>query len=148
MSFAWAEAKPLPNAHPHNALLQFLYEYGVVIFLLVASWSVIKLASMFRELKQAEIVNADVAVVFALCSAWIYSMFDGMLVMPLSQALLAALLALNCRDKKVIELSISRRIVAVAVVLVFGGILVSSLAKPELNEQMYPRLWLQGLIKN
>lgn len=148
MSFAWAEAKPLPNAHPHNALLQFLYEYGVVIFLLVASWSVIKLTSMLRELKQAEIFNANVAVVFALCSAWIYSMFDGMTVMPLSQALLAALLALNCRDKKVIELSISRRIVAVAVVLVFGGILVSSLAKPELNEQMYPRLWLQGLIKN
>lgn len=164
MSFAWAEAKPLPNAHPHNALLQFLYEFGLVTFVLVSSWSVLHLATMLNKLKQfvtqqqavieqntnkqTQLEATDIVLVFALCSVWVYTMFDGVIVMPLSQALLAALLALNCRDNKVIELSISWRIVAVAVVLVLGGVLVSSLADPELNQQMYPRLWLQGLINN
>ncbi|MGL4901399.1 MAG: O-antigen ligase family protein, partial [Shewanella sp.] len=30
MSFTWAEGKPLPHAHPHNSMMQLLYEYGVV----------------------------------------------------------------------------------------------------------------------
>ncbi len=157
MSFAWAEAKPLPNAHPHNALLQFLYEFGLVTFVFVSSWSVLKLATMLKKLelfltqqtvierntnKQIQREETDIVLVFALCSVWVYAMFDGVIVMPLSQALLAALLTLNCHDNKLIELSIPWRIAAVAVVLVLGGVLVSSLADPELNLQMYPRLWL------
>lgn len=176
MSFAWAEARPLPSAHPHNALLQFLYEFGVVVFILLASWSLIKLRAILKRLKllgakssehlaaklqscinkslgksfdtDSGIDTTDIVLVFALCVIWIYAMFDGVIVMPLSQALLAALLALNCHDNKVIELSIPWRIAAVAVVLVLGCVLVSSLADPELNQQMYPRLWLKGVVNN
>ncbi len=170
MSFAWAEARPLPNAHPHNALLQFLYEFGVFTFILLASWSVMKLRAILKTLtllgaKLSDLLAVklqsgidtnidtnmdvtDIVLVFAICAVWIYAMFDGVIVMPLSQALLAALLALNCHDNKVIELSIPWRIAAVAVVLVLGGVLVSSLADPELNQQMYPRLWLKGLVNN
>lgn len=174
MSFAWAEARPLPNAHPHNVLLQFLYEFGVFAFILLASWSLIKLRAILKRLtllgaKPSDLLAAkpqssidksldtdsdigtdttDIVLVFALCAVWIYAMFDGVIVMPLSQALLAALLALNCHDNKVIELSIPWRIAAVAVVLVLGCVLVSSLADPELNQQMYPRLWLKGGVNN
>lgn len=170
MSFAWAEARPLPNAHPHNALLQFLYEFGVFAFILLASWSVMKLRAILKRLtllgeKLSDLLAVklqsgidtniytnidvtDIVLVFALCAVWIYAMFDGVIVMPLSQALLATLLALNCHDNKVIELSISWKIAAVAVVLVLGCVLVSSLAEPEFNKQMYPRLWLKGGFNN
>lgn len=152
MSFAWAEGKPIPNAHPHNSLLQFLYEYGLVIFIIVSSWSVLKLTGLLKGLKRCKqagiIASADIVVVFALTSAWIYSMFDGMAVMPLSQALLAAVLGLNCQDNKSIQLPIRWRILVAVIVLLLGAQVLASLTRPELSEQMYPRLWLKGVVNN
>src|SRR5690606_31499995 len=100
----WAEARPLPNAHPHNALLQFLYEFGVFSFILLASWSVMKLRTILKRLtllgtKPNEYLavklqssidtrfdtnrdTTDIVLVFALCAVWIYAMFDGVIVMP------------------------------------------------------------------
>jgi hypothetical protein len=148
MGFAWAEGKPLLNAHPHNALLQFLYEYGIGVFLVVTVWSVLKLTTLFENLKQTQGVNPNTVIIFALCSAWCYSLFDGMIVMPLSQALLAALLAINCQNYKVITVHTQWRLLAALVVLLLGTVLISSLDHPELKQSMYPRLWLTGLVKN
>lgn len=148
MSFAWAEGKPLLNAHPHNALLQFLYEYGIGVFVVVTAWSVFKLTTLFGRLKQTQGVNPDTVIIFALCSAWCYSLFDGMIVMPLSQALLAALLAINCHYSKVITVHTQWRLLATLGVLLFGTVLISSLGHPELKQSMYPRLWLTGLVNN
>lgn len=147
MSFAWAEGKPLLNAHPHNALLQFLYEYGIGVFVVVTVWSVLKLTTLFGRLKQTQ-GSPDVVIIFALCSVWCYSLFDGMIVMPLSQALLAALLAINCQYSKVITVHTQWRLLATLGVLLLGTVLISSLGHPELNQSMYPRLWLMGLVNN
>lgn len=148
MSFAWDEGKPLLNAHPHNALLQFLYEYGIGVFLVVTVWSLLKLTTLFRNIKQTQEINANTVIIFALCSAWIYSFFDGMIVMPLSQALLTALLAINCQHYKVITVHIKWRLLATIVIILLSIVLMSSLNHPELNQAMYPRLWLTGLIDN
>lgn len=148
MGFAWAEGKPLLNAHPHNALLQFLYEYGIGVFLVVTVWSLLNLTTLFRNIKKTQELNANTVIIFALCSAWIYSLFDGMIVMPLSQALLTALLAINCQHHKVITVHIKWRLLATIVIILLSILLMNSLSHPELNQSMYPRLWLTGLIDN
>ncbi|WP_264889219.1 O-antigen ligase family protein [Shewanella xiamenensis] len=170
MSFAWAEARPLPNAHPHNALLQFLYEFGVVAFILLTSWSLITLWSILKRLKLLgakssehlaknsqssldigshigiEKDTTDMVLAFALCAIWIYAMFDGVIVMPLSQASLVALLALNCRHYQPRVIALPWNVVLMAVVIICGALLIDSLGDAELNPQLYPRLWLTGII--
>lgn len=171
MSFAWAEARPLPNAHPHNALMQFLYEFGVVAFILATSWSLITLWAKLKRLtllgekvggKPSEHLaknrqssldtvsdidkdTTDIVLAFALCAIWMYAMFDGVIVMPLSQALLVALLALNCRhyQPRIITLP---KVTLVAILITCGALLISSLGDNALNQQLYPRLWLTGII--
>lgn len=168
MSFAWAEARPLPNAHPHNALLQFLYEFGVFSFILLASWSVMKLRTILKRLTllgakpneylavklQSSIDTnidtnmdvTDIVLVFAICAVWIYAMFDGVIVMPLSQALLVALLALNCRQYQLRVIALPWKVGLVAIVIICGALLIASLSDAGLNQQLYPRLWLTGII--
>lgn len=174
MSFAWAEARPLPNAHPHNALMQFLYEFGVVAFILATSWSLITLWAILKRLtllgeKVGEKPNehlakkpqssldtgshigietdtTDIVLVFALCAIWIYAMFDGVMVMPLSQALLMALLALNCRHYQPRVITLPLIVTLVAILITCGALLIDSLGDAALNPQMYPRLWLTGII--
>lgn len=148
MGFAWAERKPLLNAHPHNSLLQFLYEYGVVVFIIVTSWSILQLVRLLGRLKRIQGENPDTIIIFALWSALVYSLFDGMIVMPLSQALLVALLAINCQYSNVITVHTQWRLGATLGVLLLGTVLISSFGSPELNMPMYPRLWLTGLINN
>ncbi|MCR4532963.1 O-antigen ligase family protein [Shewanella xiamenensis] len=173
MSFAWAEARPLPNAHPHNALMQFLYEFGVVAFILLASWSLITLWAILKRLtllgenvgekpsehlaKNRQISldidsdidtdRTDIVLVFALCAIWIYAMFDGVIVMPLSQALLMALLALNCRHYQSKVITLPLKVALVAILIICGVLLIASLGDTALNQQLYPRLWLTGIIK-
>ena len=172
MSFAWAEARPLPNAHPHNALMQFLYEFGVVAFILATSWSLITLWAKLKRLtllgekvggKPSEHLaknrqssldtvsdidkdTTDIVLVFALCALWIYAMFDGVIVMPLSQALLVALLALNCRHYQSRVITLPLKVTLVAILTACGALLMSSLGDAALNQQLYPRLWLTGII--
>jgi len=148
MGFAWAEGKPLLNAHPHNALLQFLYEYGIGVFVVVTVWSVLKLTTLFENLKQTQGVNPNTVIIFALCSAWCYSLFDGMIVMPLSQALLVALLAINCQYSKVTTVHTQWRLLATLVVLLLGIVIISSFSSLDISLQRYPRLWMYGLVGN
>ncbi|KPN75234.1 hypothetical protein AEA42_20615 [Shewanella sp. Sh95] len=172
MSFAWAEARPLPNAHPHNALLQFLYEFGVVAFILATSWSLITLWAKLKRLtllgekvggKPSEHLaknrqssldtvsdidkdTTDIVLAFALCAIWMYAMFDGVIVMPLSQALLMALLALNCRHYQLRVIALPWKVVLMAAVITCAALLIVSLGDTALNQQLYPRLWLTGII--
>ncbi|GLR32579.1 hypothetical protein GCM10007922_21380 [Shewanella decolorationis] len=174
MSFAWADARPLPNAHPHNALMQFLYEFGVVAFILATSWSLITLWSKLKRLtllgeKVGENLSehlaknsqssletgshigiekdtTDIVLAFALFALWIYAMFDGVIVMPLSQALLVALLALNCRQYEPRVIALPWKVVLMAAVITCAALLIVSLGDTVLNQQLYPRLWLTGII--
>lgn len=178
MSFAWAEARPLPSAHPHNALMQFLYEFGVVAFILATSWSLITLWAKLKWLtllgekvgekvgekpsehlaknrqssldtdshKGIKTDTTDIVLVFVLCAIWMYAMFDGVMVMPLSQALLMALLALNCRHCQSQVITLPFKVALVAILITCGALLIESFGDGALNPQLYPRLWLTGII--
>lgn len=84
-------------AHPHNAVLQWLAEWGVPAGLLLTGvWAVggISLAAQVRRAaeqgdNQARLFR--VALLAALAGASAQAMVDGVLVMPVSQVLLALL---------------------------------------------------------
>lgn len=52
MSFTWAEGKPFPHAHPHNIIMQVLYENGVLVCLIFV---MVALHVVFNVLKSVGI---------------------------------------------------------------------------------------------
>ncbi len=84
-------------AHPHNAVLQWLAEWGVPAALLLTGLCALAglaFARHVRRVTQAENgkrVPVQVALLAALAGAAAQSMVDGILVMPVSQTLLALL---------------------------------------------------------
>lgn len=147
MSFAWAEGKPIPNAHPHNSLMQILYEYGLLTFSVVFIWVALHVQ---RNLKTLEVKTEPHRVIafLALLSGLIYSFFCGVIVMPLAQIILVLLFALNSGCKEVMQLKIPREIVilwALLTILLCTWLLVSYGYDRE--SDLYPRYWAQGVIK-
>lgn len=84
-------------AHPHNAVLQWLAEWGVPAGLLLtgvwASGGISLAAYVRREARQGDDQSQlfRVALLAALTGASAQAMVDGVLVMPVSQTLLALL---------------------------------------------------------
>ncbi|WP_336244814.1 O-antigen ligase family protein [Shewanella sp. SG41-4] len=93
MSFAWGEGKPLPNAHPHNAVMQLLYEYGVIVCILSCAWVVNCVYSRCKMLNQYKHISLT-PIMYALLSGLIYSLFSGVAVMPFAQVLFVFLLVM------------------------------------------------------
>ncbi|WP_394498124.1 O-antigen ligase family protein [Shewanella sp. ENK2] len=97
MSFAWAEGKPLYNAHPHNSVIQLLYEYGVVTWSVIVFGVFYFLRGKIQGLK-CEYFQKTTPFLLSIFSGLIYSLFSGVIVMPFSQILLVFLVALVCHE--------------------------------------------------
>jgi O-antigen ligase len=163
MHYAW-----YPNAiaaHPHNSILQLAAEWGLPATLLLLSLAVYGMfcwLQRFNPITLQATNNQHLAVVlfFTLIANACYSMVDGVIVMPLSQVMMAVILGLmlglyndNQLTKKTKHFNFIRRLFA-AIVLI--GLVWSVL--PELlprllgNEQMIPkgyqtvgpRFWQEG----
>ena len=99
MHYAW-----YPNyiaAHPHNSLLQLAAEWGLpatIIILLIFALGIYRWLSRFNAdslLEESEFRrNLLVTLFFTLVANSIYSLFDGVIVMPLSQLMLAVVVGL------------------------------------------------------
>ncbi|MCH1931475.1 O-antigen ligase family protein [Shewanella sp. A25] len=146
MSFAWAEGRPLLSAHPHNYLMQILYEFGVVVFLLVTLFSAFHLHKIKINIYEAQFQESRLVVLFSLVSVWIYSLFDGVIVMPLSQVFLTMLFALNISGYKNFGLKIKWRIIVFMGGLLLAEILMNSLDLASYSEKLFPRFWLHGVV--
>ena len=88
MSFAWADGKPLSNAHPHNASLQILYEYGFLAFLTLLLWVCSLLVTALKKLRSVAHQTTDTALLLSIMSALFYAQLSGVIVMPLTQLML------------------------------------------------------------
>lgn len=78
------------GAHPHNAVLQWMVEWGVPAALLLTAFLAtagLRFAAWVRNHQSLEVV----ALLAALTGAAAQSMVDGVLVMPISQLLLVLL---------------------------------------------------------
>ncbi len=99
MHYAW-----YPNyvaAHPHNSLLQLAAEWGLpatILILLIFALGLYRWLSRFNAKSLLEETdfrrNLAVALFFTLIANSIYSWFDGVIVMPLSQLMLAVVVGL------------------------------------------------------
>ncbi|WP_245423101.1 O-antigen ligase family protein [Shewanella frigidimarina] len=147
MSFTWAEGKPLPNAHPHNAIIQLLYEYGIITCLVTSSWVITRIYSRLRMLKLAG-NSSGISIVCAVLSGLIYSLFSGVAVMPFAQILFIFLLSMMMQygGNDVYKLGILTRIGLFLLISAISCLLLATYQYQELLPGMFPRIWVHGLI--
>jgi len=164
-------------AHPHNAVLQWLAEWGVPAALLLTglcAMAGLAFAGHVRRMVQAENVirvPVQVALLAALAGAAAQSMVDGILVMPVSQTLLVLLsgwaMGLYLEERQCTAQSGLVGRVAIAALTLAAAVAVVRGVAPELGhiaerEQAYlkahppenpalpnlmPRFWTQGRIE-
>lgn len=83
-------------AHPHNALIHLLYEFGVFIagFALVISVWVLRSMILARDRFLGVVESTYMAGFFCAC---VYALFSGVIVMPLPQILFVVFFAVSTR---------------------------------------------------
>jgi len=175
MHYALAGARVA--AHPHNAVLQWLAEWGLPAALLLTglcAMAGLAFAAHVRRVVQADNgirAPVQVALLAALAGAAAQSMVDGILVMPVSQTLLALLcgwaMALYLEERRcTAQCGLVGHVVIAALTLAAAVAVVCGVS-PEMGriaerEQAYlkayppenpalpnlmPRFWTQGRIE-
>ncbi|MFC1519798.1 O-antigen ligase family protein [Pseudomonadota bacterium] len=148
MSYAWLGGRPLANAHPHNSIIQLMYEYGVVLALLILGGLLNWLHNAFNKVKMNANV-LDICLFFSILSAVLYSLLSGVIVMPFSQLLLtiliAAVSASNAKDN-CYPLRLRYRVIFFIAILIASTVLISSYNHEELKQTGHPRFWINGAI--
>ena len=95
MHFAWAPYRIASGAHPHNAFLQWLAEWGLpstVIMSGLVVWGGGRWMQQERAASTAPVETSNairVGLVAAVLAGTAHAMVSGLLVMPVSQVLLA-----------------------------------------------------------
>jgi O-antigen ligase len=92
----YAASPSIPYAHPHNALLQLAAEWGIPAALMVLAlffWGAMRWVQHSKsKLATMEGDNLRVALFGSLLTAALYSLFDGVIVMPISQVMLVLII--------------------------------------------------------
>lgn len=147
MSFTWAEGKPLPNAHPHNSVMQLLYEYGVISCIVCTGWAMNWVYHRLRYIDQVKAVEV-IPATYALLSGLCYSLFSGVIVMPLAQLMLVFMVSLQMQYETSCSYraGIWVRIVLFLMVNVMALALLSTYKNEELLPALFPRMWVNGLL--
>lgn len=147
MSFIWAADRPLANAHPHNSIIQILYEYGLIICIALTFCIAAHVIKNLALLKTA-VNHSSIIINFAVLSGLIYSLFSGVFVMPLSQLVFVFLIAVQMQYVELKYFTPSRFAILIAIAAVFiffCGVLGSYKSSIYLDERI-PRMWLYGLL--
>jgi O-antigen ligase len=147
MSFTWAEGKPLPHAHPHNAVMQLLYEYGVISCIACILWVTSRAYNKLQALTQVENVSLC-PIIYAVLSALIYSLFSGVVVMPFAQILLVFLVAVLVQyvGRGFYQVGKLTRVMLFSGVSVASYVVLMTYKHEELLPALFPRIWVNGLI--
>ncbi|MDP1674410.1 MAG: O-antigen ligase family protein, partial [Burkholderiales bacterium] len=158
------------GAHPHNAVLQWMAEWGMPATLLLigvfaaAGLSYATFVGRRVEVADSRSAQFQVALLAALSGASAQAMVDGVLVMPVSQTLLALLCGWAMglylpENPRPMGIRLRASVMALAM---FAAVMVASGIAPEVGrlaerERSYlaakapdtvllPRFWTQGLI--
>ncbi|MCL1160059.1 O-antigen ligase family protein [Shewanella inventionis] len=150
MGFAWAEGRPLANAHPHNAIVQLVYEYGLIISLLIIVFLIKFFLSAFDIIKR-DSDGLTICIVYSIIAATIYSLFSGVIVMPFSQLVLTFILAVFwafTSEPKFghWELNTAFKFILIVFVTAASIILLGSFEHEGLQDTGHPRFWLNGAV--
>lgn len=147
MSFTWAEGRPLPSAHPHNAVMQVLYEYGVIVFILSCAWVVSRVYSRLKMLSEYK-NRLLIPILYAVLSGLIYSLFSGVSVMPFAQILFVFLVAMLVQfdSTDVYKLRKLSQMSLFLIVFFISCFLLATYKYQELLPALFPRIWVNGLV--
>jgi O-antigen ligase len=147
MSFTWAEGKPLPHAHPHNSVIQLLYEYGVITCIACTIWVISRIYKRLISLNQRKNISL-IPITYAVLSGLIYSLFSGVIVMPFAQIMLVFLVTIQVQygASSFYKVGIFTRMVLFFAVSVASYILLITYKNEELLPALFPRIWVNGLI--
>ena len=139
MSFVWAEGKPIPNAHAHNALMQILYEYGILVSLVVIVAALYWLKALWDT---RDVDDANWVVRMSLLAGLGYSLISGVVVMPMAQLLLVSVVAV-CSGRLVWEKwAENSKFILVILTLANVVCLYHSYSPAGFDITQYPRIWL------
>ena len=147
MSFTWAEGKPLPHAHPHNSVMQVLYEYGGIACVLFVVWVISRVYKRLNTLRHNQNMHF-VAVMYALLSGLIYSLFSGVAVMPFAQLVLIFLVAMQTQyhAPEIFKAPMWTKIFMALFVTVGALTLLITYRHNDLQPALFPRVWINGLM--
>ena len=95
MHFAWAPFRIAPGAHPHNAVLQWAAEWGVLSTLIMSGlvtwgggrWLIREMGEASSAIPRSNAVR--IGLVVAVLAGAAHAMVSGLLVTPVSQIFLA-----------------------------------------------------------
>lgn len=177
MSFASINTEYF-RGHPHNSLLQFLYELGYPVTIMIIGSVFYALKKWIEQTKQRlkAIKNeADFEIILrislsaALFGGIIYSLFSGVIVMPLSQLWLVlvagTMIGLYSKEYQSEEVQsqkissaqvLSTKIILLLSSITLLGVLIKDVPNLQENERRFvketnkyvfrPRFWQQGKI--
>ena len=171
MHFAWPPYHFEPGAHPHNAFLQWLVEWGIPSTILMSGmgiWGGWRWMQQEKEEAETEDRQSNairVALVASVLAGTAHAMVSGLLVMPVSQVLLVLVGGWAWgrfrHRSKTSGTSVSVRARAVFCVLLVGSIGIVGSSLRDLTtvterrsafleavdrNSLSPRYWTQGYI--
>ncbi len=146
MSFAWAPPTTLVSAHPHNASLQLLYEYGLLACLPFALWVMYKLASALKSMRRVAHSPFYISVLISVVAAAIYAQLTGFIVVPFTQLMLITILALFHAIARDINRPVLNKMPFAVLALTVAGFVLSSYQHQQFDQTERPRLWQFGLL--
>ena len=85
---------PLPNAHPHQVILQWLAEWGLPATLLACALVLMGMRALYHRLRQPSAGVLDAGVACAIVAALLLAQVSGVFVMPYTETWLALLIGL------------------------------------------------------
>ncbi|MDI1310298.1 MAG: O-antigen ligase family protein [Methylotenera sp.] len=98
MSYAWVSKI---SSHPHNSVLQLMSEWGLPAAFIIFYLVIYGLISWLRKfnaisLKDNLKFDSNLAIIlfFTLCTCSVYSLVDGVIVMPISQVMMFTFIGL------------------------------------------------------
>lgn len=98
MHFAWYSNT---NAHPHNSVLQIMAEWGLPAALLILAITCYGLICWLKKFNVDKLLhksrldcNLAIALFFTVVTSFVYSLVDGVIVMPISQVLMFTIIGL------------------------------------------------------
>lgn len=158
-------------AHPHNVVLQFMAEWGMpaaLSFTVVFATGGLAFARHVRRVaavSDAQVGMNAVALLASLTGAAAQAMIDGVLVMPVSQILLALIIgwALGlylAGDRETVQCGTPEKMLGTALIVLAAGSVIygvqPEIGRIEQREETYlaahpgnplfPRFWAQGWI--
>jgi len=146
MSFAWAPPTTLVSAHPHNASLQLLYEYGLLACLPLALWVMLKLTSALKSMRHITRSPLFISLLISVVAAAIYAQLTGFIVVPFTQLMLMTILALFHAIAKDINQPVLTKAPFAVLALTVSGFVLSSYQHQQFDQTERPRLWQFGLL--